>query len=204
MLVPLAAGLVTLAVWGLSHVTAGLPPVLRAMTPAQGVYVGLGHPLSELDHMAMLLGGGAVAAMVGRGHELTLAFVAATLVGMRLPGLGLGMPHLDLVLGLSVLGCGLALAAMRADARWVLAPCFVAAGLAHGFDYGASLVAAPPAEFLAALLAVVCLQLGVMTAAYRVGGLYPAQRAATKLTMQRAGAYLLLAGLVCVVLAKPG
>jgi urease accessory protein len=173
------------------------------LTVAQGLFNGFAHPISELEHLGVLVGVGVIAVMFDTAR-IPLAFIVATLAGVRLHGFGLRLPECELLMAVSVLACGVVLAVAPSRAEQLLASGVVIGGLVHGFDYGAPIVAAPLAAFLATLAALTLTQIALITSVYCVGRWYVwSMPRGTNDLFVRAGAYMLFAGMVAVVLAMP-
>jgi urease accessory protein len=150
------------------HVMGGKLPV----TFMQGLLSGLGHPIIGLDHFAAIVGVGILAALLGRGVGPVLAFSAAMILGVVLHLASANIPAAELLVGLSTVLIGGAVALRRSLGMLPAAVLFAAAGVVHGYALGESIVgaeASPLGAYLAGLLAV---QTVIAVAAYAatIGG----------------------------------
>lgn len=130
------------------HVMGGEVPG----TAWQGLLSGLGHPVIGLDHLAFVLGVGALAHLMGRVVLLPLAFVTGTVVGCALHVRGYTLPAPELVIALTV-----AVAAALVARRAKLPPGSIVAllgvaGAFHGYAYGESIVGAETAPLAAYMI----------------------------------------------------
>lgn len=132
---------------------AGFTPA----TAAEGLFFGLAHPVSALDHLGALVGVATIAVVAGASFRLPLLFVLASLAGVRLHGFGAGVPLVGPLMALSVLACGLVLVLGWSMPRVLLAAGLAAAGVVHGSAYGEHVAGTGAATFLAALLGLAAL-----------------------------------------------
>lgn len=133
-------------------------------TILEGLLSGLGHPVIGLDHLAFIVAIGLVAAAQGqRGRWLPLAFVIATVAGTGLHLASWNLPALEVVITLSVVGCGLVLALGRRFNGWGLAAVAAFAGLFHGFAYGEAVIGAEMTPLLAYLIGFAAVQWAIAT-----------------------------------------
>lgn len=131
----LAAAALLAAGPALAHTGAGA---------AQGFAAGLVHPLLGYDHLLAMISVGLWAAIVG-GRALwawPLAFTGAMVLGAGLGLAPLGLPHLELGIGVSVVLLGLAAAFQLALPVAVGAALCGAFALFHGYAHGAEISAA--------------------------------------------------------------
>lgn len=118
-------------------------------TAWQGLLSGLGHPVIGLDHLAFVLGVGAMARLVGRMVLAPLLFVTGTVVGCALHVRGFSLPAPELVIALTV-AVAAALVAWRAKPpAGYLEALLPVAGVFHGYAYGESIVGAETAPLAA-------------------------------------------------------
>ncbi|TAJ86208.1 HupE/UreJ family protein [Reyranella sp.] len=161
-------------------------------TFVQGLLSGLAHPIIGLDHLAAIVGVGALAGIAGRGVAPVLAFSAAMMAGVAMHLGRIDLPGGELLVGLATLGIG-ALLILRIVISPVLAVAlFAVAGLIHGHALGESIVGAEPAPIVAYLAGLFIVQtaigLGACLAAQRL-----ASRART-LALSAAGTAVALIG----------
>lgn len=126
------------------HVMGGAAPT----TLFEGLLSGLAHPVIEMDHLAFVIALGLAAAFASDGFRLVALFIAGSLVGVVGQGLSSFVPHLELMVALSIVCLGLGFVARRigrSPTWWAFAAC---AGILHGFAYGEAIAASPwPAVF---------------------------------------------------------
>ena len=136
---------------------------------------GLLHPVTGIDHLLMLLGAGALAALTGRSLALPLATLAALLVGAGLGwqfGAFVGMESLIIA---SVLCAGLAIACgARQPVLVMLVPVLA---LAHGWAHGVEAPSYGALEFFAGFG---CASLGLLALGFCTGGMRRSPRAALR------------------------
>lgn len=138
------------------HPTGGETPV----TFGQGLLSGLAHPVIGPDHLAAIVAAGLIAAVVGAGPTLPLAFILAGLAGVALHLTLVDLPFAEILVALSVVAFGLVLLARRRLPGGVatLAALFAAAGVVHGYAYGESIVGAETAPLGAYLIGLTAVQ----------------------------------------------
>jgi len=174
--------------------------VLLAVAPASahpmpgmsGLAAGLTHPFAGLDHMLAMLSVGLLAGL--KGGRLTWAlpalFVACVVAGAIF---GLGLPGMDLaeiVVTLSVLVFGVAVA-LSSEVPVGLAVALVAAfALVHGFAHGTEAPEAGALAFIAGM--------AVSTLALHLLGVGAVRIAALRAYVRPAGGLIALAGLALV------
>jgi urease accessory protein len=133
-LVLLSAALLTAAGAARAHTGIG---------DAGGFGYGFAHPLGGLDHVLAMVAVGVLAAQLG-GRALwlvPLSFIAMMIAGGALGMAGIGLPLVELAIGLSVVAFGVAIAAgfrLPASAAMALAGFFA---LFHGYAHGAEMPA---------------------------------------------------------------
>lgn len=195
----LATGLVAATPALAHHAMDGETP----STLAQGLLSGLAHPVIGLDHLAALVGVGLLSARFARGLGLPAIWVAAMVIGVGLHLRGLTLPFAEGFVALSLVAIGAAAAFRPTLPLAAAAALFAAAGLAHGYALGESIVGAEPAPLAAYLVG-----LGLVQAAITTGVALLARRLAAP-TRDAAPAALRLAGLAIAAggvaaLALPG
>ncbi|NER79990.1 MAG: urease accessory protein UreJ [Leptolyngbya sp. SIO1D8] len=159
-------------------VTAGL---LLAATPAlahhpfggetpsnvvQGFLSGMGHPVIGLDHLAFVITAGLLAAVMGRGLSIPIAFVAASLAGTGIHLMKLNLPAPEFFISASVLLFGILLAMKQQPHTGIVVGLAALAGVFHGYAYGEAIVGADMAPLFAYLLGFASIQAGIAIAAY--------------------------------------
>ncbi|HEV7415617.1 MAG TPA: HupE/UreJ family protein, partial [Tianweitania sediminis] len=109
----------------------------------QGFVSGFAHPVIGVDHLAFIVAAGLIAAVTRMGIAAPIAFVVASLAGVLLHLGAFDLPAVELLIALSALGAGAALALARTGAGrsvWLVA--FAGAGIVHGYAFGESIVGA--------------------------------------------------------------
>src|SRR5690349_1033261 len=106
------------------HVMGGVQP----STLWQGLLSGLGHPVIGLDHLAFVIGVGALAYLMGRVALVPIVFVAGTVAGCALHIAGADLPAAELAVALTVAAAAALLAARIKLPPAVLAGLLPAAG----------------------------------------------------------------------------
>jgi len=139
-------------------------------TPAtflQGLLSGIAHPVIGLDHLVFVLAAAWVLSRVATPLRAALAtsFVAAAVAGTVLHLALVDVPRSELLVALTVVLAGLAVAWRRATPAALLWIALPAAGVLHGYAYGESIVGAEPAPLTAYLLGFALIQLAIMLGA---------------------------------------
>ena len=143
------------------HVMDGALP----STPWQGLLSGLGHPVIGLDHLAFVVGVGAMAFLLGRELLLPLTFVAGTVAGCALHMLRYDLPAAELIVAATVaIVAVLVTLRVRLPASG-LAAFFALAGLFHGYAYGESIVGAEMTALAAYVIGFGVIQSGIAVGA---------------------------------------
>jgi urease accessory protein len=139
---------------------------------ATGFGGGLAHPLMGLDHLFAMIAIGLWAAQQGARAlwGIPAAFVGAMVLGGWLAWSGIGLPHVEIAIALSVLVLGLLVATRR---PWAVTAGMALAGafaLFHGYAHGLEmpLTASPARYALGFVLATACLH-GVGIAGSLIG-----------------------------------
>lgn len=130
-----------------------------------GLLSGFGHPIIGVDHLAFIVAVGIAAVFTGQRFLSPLAFIAATLLGCTLLLGGIALPLTEVVIaGSIVLLGGMVLSGRRIPAAAYVAV-FAAAGLFHGWAYGASIVGAESTVLAAYLIGFAVIQYAISQAA---------------------------------------
>jgi len=160
-------------------------------TFVQGLLSGLAHPIIGLDHLAAIVGVGALAGIAGRGVAPVLAFSTAMMAGVALHLDKVDLPGGELLVGPGDTGNRLIL-------RIVISPVlavalFAVAGLIHGHALGESIVGAEPAPIVAYLAGLFVVQTAIGLVACLAAQRLAASRART-LALSAAGIAVALIG----------
>ncbi len=150
------------------HPLGGMTP----QTAMHGFLSGVGHPVIGFDHLAFIIGVGLIAAFHRNKLAMPAAFVAGTVGGTMLTLAAVSLPLAEIVITGSVVAAGVV--AMRGkimDLR-VAAILAAAAGLFHGWAYGAAVIGAETTPVIAYLVGFGMIQMliagGVALAIARV------------------------------------
>ena len=130
------------------HPLGGMTP----QTAMHGFLSGVGHPVIGFDHLAFIIGVGLIAAFHRNKLAMPAAFVAGTVGGTMLTLAAVSLPLAEIVITGSVVAAGVV--AMRGkimDLR-VAAILAAAAGLFHGWAYGAAVIGAETTPVIAYLI----------------------------------------------------
>jgi urease accessory protein len=187
-------------IWSATAAGAHAHHAMGGETPRtlwQGLLSGLAHPVIGVDHLAVTIAAGLLAATLSRPPArksivpaalLPLAFVAAGAAGAGL--------HVAGYVALSVVALGaLVLARIRVPAP-ALAALFAAAGLVHGHALAESIVGAEPAPLAAYLMGLAAVQYAVaLTALFAARWTMAERPALARSAFAAAGAAVAAVGL---------
>ncbi|BBK40372.1 hypothetical protein STVA_03920 [Allostella vacuolata] len=132
-----------------------------------GLLSGLGHPIIGWDHLAFVLGIGALSALAGLGAGPVVAFVAGTVAGCLFHVGGVDLPAAELAIALSLLGLAAAVALGRGQGP-LMPVAMGLAGLFHGYAYGESIVGAEATPLVAYLVGFALIQAAIGLGAARL------------------------------------
>ena len=155
----------------------------------QGFLSGLGHPIIGLDHFAFVVAVGLLAVLKKRlGILIPLAFALATALGTLIHLQSINLPIPEIIIALSVVGIGLALALPKGFNLGFLVVMGSIAGIFHGFAYGEAIFGAEMTPLGAYLLGFTGIQLVVSAIAFYGGRLtLSSVSQQTSLTLRFAG-----------------
>ncbi len=139
---------------------------MGGQTPAtlfEGLASGIGHPVIGFDHLAFIIGVGAMTALLGARPWAPLAFIAATLAGSLVQLAGIALPLAELAVAGSVVLLGAAIIAAR-PAPQAMTAFFALAGLFHGWAYGEAVIGAESTPIAAYLLGFGLIQAAIVLA----------------------------------------
>ena len=143
------------------HPLGGMTP----QTMMQGFLSGIGHPVIGLDHLGFIIAIGLLAAFHKNRFLLPLGFVVATIAGTLLAVTSFSLPFAEFMIALSVLGAGLLVARGRMVALVPAISAAGAAGLFHGYAYGATVIGAETTPIMAYLVGFAAIQFAIASAA---------------------------------------
>lgn len=133
-----------------------------------GLLSGIGHPILGLDHFAFIVGIGLLAGITGFGLVLPILFVAAMTAGLAWHVAGIGIPYVELLVALSVLAIGVAIAWRHAAGSKLVATAFATAGLLHGFALGETAIGAEATPLAAYIVGLCVTQMTVAALAWQL------------------------------------
>ena len=130
-------------------------------TLLHGFLSGVGHPVIGFDHLAFVIGVGLIAAFHKNRAVMPAGFVVGTMVGTMLTLAAVTLPLAEIVITASVVAAGAI--AMRGKLTDVMPATVVAAaaGLFHGWAYGAAVVGAETTPIVAYLIGFGAIQMGI-------------------------------------------
>ncbi len=176
-------GIKTLAFVGLIlviNLIIGTPSALAhhpldGATPSnffEGFMSGLAHPIIGLDHFAFVIAVGLLAVLPNKlGLIIPFSFCIATAFGTAIHLASIDLPLPELIIAVSVLTIGIALALENAVNLVLIVVVTVIAGIFHGYAYGESIVGAEMTPLTAYLLGFVGIQLVISAIAFYLGSL---------------------------------
>ena len=138
-------------------------------TFVQGLLSGLGHPVLGPDHFAFIVGIGLLAAIAGFGPLLPVAFVAAMGVGLAVHLAGFGVPGAEILVAVSVVLIGIAVAWRHAGREtWLEGGAFAMAGVFHGYALAESIVGAETGALGGYVIGLVAVQATIALLAWSI------------------------------------
>ncbi|MCH9853403.1 MAG: HupE/UreJ family protein [Alphaproteobacteria bacterium] len=117
-----------------------------------GIISGFAHPILGLDHLAFIVAIGLLALFQKNRLILPASFVGASLLGCLLFLVNIVIPFNEMLIALSVICIGVALAYGRKLASHYVIILAITAGLAHGTAYGDGIIGAEATPLVAYLL----------------------------------------------------
>ena len=136
----------------------------------EGFLSGLGHPVIGLDHFAFVVAVGLLAVMRKKlGIIIPIAFTLATALGTIIHLQSIDLPIPEVMIALSVLTIGIALAVQKDFNLILLIILSGIAGVFHGFAYGEAIFGAEMTPLGAYLFGFMSIQLVVSAIAFYVG-----------------------------------
>lgn len=167
---------------------AASPALAHPGHGAAGLAAGIAHPFGGVDHLLAMAAVGAWAATVGGARRWL--WPACFMVAMA-AGAGLGashaLPGMELLIALSLVALGVALAARWRPALALGGAAVAAFGLVHGWAHGAEAAGGAGIGYLAGMLAATALLHGA--------GLLLAQRIVALPALRIAGGAVAVLGL---------
>ena len=147
-----------------------------------GFLSGIGHPLLGFDHLFFIALVGVAAIYTGYSRLAPFSYVAAMIVGCVLMTMGVVLPAIEWMIGLSLLVLGSIVLAGRGLSMIAAIGLFAVAGLFHGAAFGESMASAEAASvyqvLIGYLLGLGLIQYGVALLTGRIAiGLWKATEA---------------------------
>ena len=155
------------------HPTGGLMP----SSFLQGFLSGIGHPVLGADHFAFIVGIGLLAAIGGFGLALPALFVVAMVAGLGMHLAGMNIPYTEILLAISVLAIGLAIArGPQRSTPWIVAGLFARAGVLHGFAFAETVVGAEKTPIVAYIIGLAIVQMSIAAMAWQASRVAPGSK----------------------------
>lgn len=132
----------------------------------EGFLSGMGHPVIGLDHLAFVIAAGLLAAVIGGGLMIPLAFVLASLAGTGIHLMSLDLPAPEFFISASVLLFGVLLSLKNRPVFNLVFGLGALAGLFHGYAYGEAIVGAEMTPLFSYLLGFASIQMAIAFGSY--------------------------------------
>jgi urease accessory protein len=142
------------------HPMGGVTPV----TFTQGFLSGLAHPVLGLDHLAVVIAVGCLAAAHRAGIGLVGGFVLAMIVGVAVHVRGMNVAAIEILLASAVIVLGIAIQFRDSIGAAAMIALFTVAGLLSGYALGESITGAQPAPLSAYFVGLALVQLALAVA----------------------------------------
>ena len=143
-----------------------------------GFLSGLGHPVIGIDHFVFVIAIGLLTSRIAADKAKTMArasfaipvtFVVAAMAGTGIHLMALDLPVPEVVISVSVLCFGVALALRESLGMGAIAPLTAIAGIFHGYAYGEAIVGAEMTPLIAYLAGFTTIQLAIALSCYKIG-----------------------------------
>ena len=136
----------------------------------EGFMSGLAHPIIGLDHFAFVIAVGLLAVFRKKlGLIIPVSFCLATALGTTIHLASVDLPVPELIIAISVLTMGIALALENQVNLGLITLLSAIAGIFHGYAYGEAIVGAEMTPLAAYLLGFVGIQLVISAIAFYLG-----------------------------------
>lgn len=169
-----------------------------ASTAFEGFMSGIAHPVIGVDHLAMIVAIGVLAAAMRPGFLIAATFVVAAMCGTGLHLLKLSLPGSEMLVALSVIAVGSLLVLRKTPASGLVIAICAIAGVLHGYAYGESIFGAEATPVVAYLIGFTVVQLVVAGIAYAVARGLRRKAADDAFALRPAGYVVAGAGLALV------
>lgn len=134
----------------------------------EGFLSGLAHPIIGLDHFAIVVSVGLLAAIHLQGILIPISFVLTAMLGTGAHLVGLAIPGIELFVTGSILLFGLLLVRQDRPSSTILVGLSAIAGLLHGYAYGEAIFGAKMMPLLAYLAGFTVIQLVVSLGTFAI------------------------------------
>lgn len=165
----------------------------------EGFISGIAHPVIGLDHLAVLIAVGLLAAVVRPGLFFAASFVIATMAGAGIHLLGVDIPGSETLIAASVLLFGICLTVKRTPGSAAILSLAGLVGALHGYAYGEAIFGAQPEPLAAYFIGFACIQLAIAAGVFATARFFLRDVRETK-TLRPAGLILSGFGLALVSL----
>lgn len=137
----------------------------------EGILSGFGHPIIGFDHLAFIIASGLLAAKIGRGIFIPIAFIIATALGaiIHLQAIDLPVPEIVIAASVVVFGTLLVMGKNKKQSPnyYVMVVGLAAlAGIFHGHAYGEGIFGAETTPLMAYLLGFTMIQMVISLGIY--------------------------------------
>ena len=139
----------------------------------EGIMSGFGHPVIGFDHLAFIIASGLLAATIGRGILIVIAFITATALGAIIHLQAIDLPIPEIVIAASVVLFGALLVTgndhkQSPNYNLMLVGLAALAGIFHGHAYGEGIFGAETTPLMAYLLGFTIIQLVISLGVYTI------------------------------------
>jgi urease accessory protein len=172
--------------------------VLPPLTFSQGLLSGLAHPIVGLDHLAVAIAVGCLAARQARGAWLAIGYLAATMIGAAAHIGEATVAGAEIFVALSVIALGAVLLRTESLRTDIAIALFACTGLVHGYALGEPIAAADAAPRNGYFIGLTLIQSTIVFAAM-AGARALAARTAKPTAVRVLGAAVACIGLVLLV-----
>lgn len=137
----------------------------------EGIMSGFGHPIIGFDHLAFVIASGLLAAKMGRGILIPIAFTIATALGAIIHLQAIDLPIPEIVIAASVVLFGVLLITGKQqnqspNYQAMLVGLAALAGIFHGHAYGEGIFGAETTPLMAYLLGFTIIQIAISLGVY--------------------------------------
>ena len=163
---------------------------LDGKTPSnflEGFLSGVAHPIIGLDHFAIVISVGLLAAIHSKGFLIPVSFSLTAMLGTGAHLAGITVPGIELLVTGSILLFGLLLVMQDRPNTAILIGLSAIAGLFHGYAYGEAIFGAAMTPLLAYLAGFTVIQLAVSLGAFLIARSFLPEKAEHSAKLRSAG-----------------